>query len=228
MIVVVTSLLTVAESVCIVLGASPTCAFFLTCPVGFFVTLLWLRSLVDDTGATSSTSASESSRKRSLSSSKSLLLVSLGIFLLAGASRGLSSLFSLSLLAFLAFPFPFDGFGLCFGVGVSGERGFNESLADGMRIEVLLTLRGLALPAAVRRGRPKLSDLPGKKYLRPCAADDVADGAAPINTGVFPSSIAINLSAFRLFSFKKTAYLLCQQEQHGVQFPACQMLGKDG
>jgi hypothetical protein len=152
----------------------------------------------------------------------------LGIFLLAGALRGLSSS-SLSLFAFLAFPFPFDGFDLCFGVGVIGEGGSNES-ADGMSIEGFSTLRdcvGLAF-LAVRRGRPKLSDLPGKKYLRPCVADDVADGAAPINTGVFPSSIAINLSAFILFSFKKIAYLLCQQEQHGVQFLACQMIGKDG
>ena len=89
----------------------------------------------------------------------------------------------------MAFSFPFD-FG--FGVGVSGD---SDDLEDGMSdVVAFSTLADCMGPGlvAVNRGRPRLSDLPDKKYLRPCEADDVADGAAPMNTGVFPSSIAEN------------------------------------
>ena len=109
------------------------------------------------------------------------------IFFLFGASRGWSSLFSPSLSIFLAFSFPFD---FCFGIGVSSDSDKStDGMSDVIGFSTLADCMGLGL-VAVNQGRPRLSDLPGKKYLQPCEADDVADGAAPINTGIVPVSIA--------------------------------------
>ena len=87
----------------------------------------------------------------------------------------------------MAFPFPFD-FG--FGVGDRDDSfGLEDVMSDVVAFSTLADRIGSGL-VAVNRGRPRLSDFPGKKYLRPCEADDVVDGATPTNTGVFPSSIA--------------------------------------
>jgi hypothetical protein len=55
---------------------------------------------------------------------------------------------------------------------------------------ILMAFEGFALLVA-RRGRPKSSAFPGKKYLRARVADEVGIGAAPINTGILLASTAI-------------------------------------
>src|SRR5277367_989687 len=123
-------------------------------------------------------------------------MTSLGIFLLFNTRRGLSSSISLSVLTSLAFPFPFDTFD--FSVGVRGESRSVASADESIMVgfSMLMAFEGFAFLAA-SRGRPKSSDFPDKKYLRPRVADEVGIGAAPINTGILPAMAIVILLVYK-------------------------------